>query len=136
MIPLSLPLLMLRIGADDPHHAFAVDHFALVAHLFHGCSYFHIFSSNRTILPRPGSCGDNSTCTRSPGRTLKKFVFAAPAACARTTVSFSNFTFTTALGSSSTTTAATDVTAASKPTDRRTSPPRNARSAPTANGLS
>jgi hypothetical protein len=39
--PLSLPLLMLRIGADDPHHALAVDHFALVTHLFDGRSNFH-----------------------------------------------------------------------------------------------
>src|SRR5271170_6906092 len=143
--PLSLPLFMLRIGADDPHHTFAVDHFALVAHLFDGRSYFHVFAPadksvcathlfiNRTILPRPGSCGDNSTCTLSPGRTLTKFVFAAPAACARTTASFSSFTFTTARGSSSTTTASTDVMAASKPRDRWTSPPRNARNAPTAN---
>jgi hypothetical protein len=32
---------MLRIGADDPHHTFAVDHFALVAHFFDGRSHFH-----------------------------------------------------------------------------------------------
>src|ERR1700685_36308 len=133
MFPLSLPLLMLRIVSDDPYHAFSVDHFALVAHLFDGRSHFHIFSSNLTILPRPGSCGDNSTCTRSPGLTLKKFVFAAPAACARTTASFSSFTFTTALGSNSTTTASTELTAALKPTARWRSPPRNVQNAPTAN---
>src|ERR1700690_212861 len=123
---------MLRVGADDAHHALAVDHLAFITHLFDRRSNFHFFSNNRTILPRPGSCGDNSTCTRSPGRTLKKFVFAAPAACARTTASFSSFTFTPALGNNSTTTASTDVTAASKPTDRRRSPPRNAQNAPTA----
>src|ERR1700683_1661100 len=108
---------MFRIGADDPHHTFAVDHFALIAHLLYRRSHFHIFSSNLTILPRPGSCGDNSTCTRSPGLTLTKFVFAAPAACARTTASFSNFTLTIARGINSTTIAWT-VTAASTPTDR------------------
>jgi hypothetical protein len=112
---------MLRIGADDPHHTLAVDHLAFVAHLFDGRSNLHdVFSSNRTILPRPGSCGDNSTWTRSPGLTLKKFVFAAPAAWARTTASLLSFTFTIALGSNSTTTASIafvgDVTAASKPT--------------------
>src|SRR5205085_294165 len=31
---LSLALLMLRIGTDDPHHALAMDHLALVANLF------------------------------------------------------------------------------------------------------
>jgi hypothetical protein len=31
MIPLTLPLLMLGVRADDPHHAVAMDHFALVA---------------------------------------------------------------------------------------------------------
>jgi hypothetical protein len=111
---------MFRIGADDAHHTLAVDHLALVAHLFDGRSHFHIFSNNRTILPRPGSCGDNSTWTRSPGLTLTKFVFAAPAAWARTTASLLSFNFTNALGSSSTTTASIaftgDVTAASKPT--------------------
>jgi hypothetical protein len=40
-VSLSLPLLMLRIAADDPHHALAVDHFAFVAHLFDGRPDFH-----------------------------------------------------------------------------------------------
>jgi hypothetical protein len=76
MIPLlTLPLLMLGVGADDTHHTLAVDHLAFVAHLFDGRSNFHVFSNSRTILPRPGSCGDNSTCTRSPGRILTKFLF-------------------------------------------------------------
>src|SRR5579862_6919338 len=126
---------MLWIGANDAHHAFAVDHLAFVAHLFNRRPNFHVFSSNRTILPRPGSCGDNSTSTRSPGRTRTKFVFSAPAAWARTTASFSNFTFTIALGINSNTTATT-FTAASKPTGHQPSPPRNARSGPTANDLS
>jgi len=34
MNPLSLTLLVLGIGADDAHHAFAVDDLALIAHLF------------------------------------------------------------------------------------------------------
>ena len=32
---LSLPLLMLRIRADDPDHSTAADNLALVAHLLH-----------------------------------------------------------------------------------------------------
>ena len=32
---------MLRISADNPHHTFAVDHLAFVAHLFDGRSNFH-----------------------------------------------------------------------------------------------
>ena len=135
---------MLRIGADDPHHALAVDHLAFVAHFLDGCPNFHFAHLRRqesprysffTILPRPGSCGDNSTWTRSPGRTRTKFVFAAPAACARTTASLPSFTFTIALGSNSTTTASTLLTAASKPTARSTSLPRNAQNAPTTSDL-
>jgi hypothetical protein len=33
-IPLSLPLFMLRVGADHTHHAFAVDDLAVIAHFF------------------------------------------------------------------------------------------------------
>jgi hypothetical protein len=33
-IVLPLPLLMLRIGADHPDHALAVDDLAVIAHLF------------------------------------------------------------------------------------------------------
>jgi hypothetical protein len=32
---------MLRIGADDTHHTFAVDHLAFITHLFDGRSNFH-----------------------------------------------------------------------------------------------
>jgi hypothetical protein len=42
LFPLSLPLLMFRVGADDAHNAFAVDHFALVTHFFDGRSHFHL----------------------------------------------------------------------------------------------
>src|ERR1700691_2776200 len=38
---LSLPLLMFRVYADDPHHAFAMDHLAFVANLLNGRSNFH-----------------------------------------------------------------------------------------------
>ena len=34
-ISLALPLLVFRIYADNSHHAFAVDHLALVAHFFY-----------------------------------------------------------------------------------------------------
>ena len=39
--PLSLPLLMLRILANNAHNAFAVNHLTFVAHLFYRRSYFH-----------------------------------------------------------------------------------------------
>ena len=38
---LSLPLFVFRVDADDPHHAFAVDHLALVANLLYRRSHFH-----------------------------------------------------------------------------------------------
>src|SRR5215472_15783508 len=38
---LSLPLFMLRIYADDPHHALAVDHLALVTNFLYRCAYLH-----------------------------------------------------------------------------------------------
>ena len=46
---------MLRIGADDSHHALAVDDLALVTHFFDRRSYFH-FS-----LPQDRSCALIST---------------------------------------------------------------------------
>jgi hypothetical protein len=140
---------MLRIGADHPHHAFAVNDLAFIAHHFYGSSYFHNstfrqqrhhFVNSSIILPRVRSCGESSTRTRSPGRTLKKFTVAAPAACATTTSSFASFSRYAALGNNSTTTAsslapgdwplAPSVTAWSKPTALRPSPPPYARSAP------
>ena len=39
--PLALPLLMFRVGADDPHHTFAVDHLAFITHLFDRSSNLH-----------------------------------------------------------------------------------------------
>src|ERR1041385_935785 len=33
---------MFRVGADDPDHAFAVDHFALVADFLYRCANFHV----------------------------------------------------------------------------------------------
>jgi hypothetical protein len=46
---------MLRIRADHAHHAFAVDHLALVAHLFYGRSnlhnpYFQLLATNHSPL--------------------------------------------------------------------------------------
>src|SRR6516225_150111 len=38
---LSLPLLVFRIDANDPHHAAAVNDLALVTNLFHACPNFH-----------------------------------------------------------------------------------------------
>src|SRR5882672_10531599 len=74
---LSLPLFVFRVHADDPHHAFAMDHLALVANLFDRRSHFHRFTFF-VILPRPGSCGLNSTSTRSPGTSRTKFRFTTP----------------------------------------------------------
>lgn len=39
--PLALTLLMLRIGTNDHHAAFALDDFALLANGFHGRFYLH-----------------------------------------------------------------------------------------------
>src|SRR6266478_3841436 len=38
---LSLTLLVLRVDANHPHHAAAVNHLALVTNLFYRCPYFH-----------------------------------------------------------------------------------------------
>ena len=38
----ALPLFVLRILADDPDNAFALDDFALVAHRLHGSSNLHL----------------------------------------------------------------------------------------------
>src|SRR5882762_3257760 len=38
---LSLTLLVLRVDANYPHHAAAVNHLALVTNLFYRCPYFH-----------------------------------------------------------------------------------------------
>jgi hypothetical protein len=41
---LSLPLFVFRVGANDPHHALAVDQLAFVANLFNRCPDFHTLS--------------------------------------------------------------------------------------------
>src|SRR5262249_10137569 len=40
-IPLTLSLLVLGDGADDPHDPLAVHNLALRANSFNGCSHFH-----------------------------------------------------------------------------------------------
>jgi hypothetical protein len=74
---------MFGIDADDAHHTFAVDHLALVADFFDGRSNFHVVSF-LIILPRVGSCGINSTSTRSPGTNRTKFRFTTPTEWAKT----------------------------------------------------
>lgn len=92
-----------------------------------------------TMRPRPGSCGESSTHTLSPGRTRTKFFTAAPAACTRTCCRDSSSTRQVAFGSSSNTVATTPfdsvtrpnpVRAWSTPRARSQSRRRNARSAP------
>src|SRR6185437_14613425 len=39
---LSLPLFVFRVNANDPHHAFAMDHLAFVTDFLDGSSYFHL----------------------------------------------------------------------------------------------
>src|ERR1039457_2047369 len=90
-ITLSLPLFMFRVGADDPDHALAVDDLALIANLFNRCAHFH-FVSVPVILPRVQSCGDNSTRTRSPGRSRTQFRLTVPTGWARTCCLFSSST--------------------------------------------
>ena len=48
------------------------------------------FANSLTIRPRVRSYGESSTSTRSPGRSLTKFVITGPAVCAVTSCSFSN----------------------------------------------
>src|SRR5262245_32922341 len=54
-IVLSLPLLVLLVGADHPYDAFTADDLALDADLFHRRSDFHLFlRSRRRLLSAPG----------------------------------------------------------------------------------
>jgi hypothetical protein len=46
---LSLPLFVFGVDADHPHHAFAVDDLALVAHFFYWSTDFHL--NNPQDLP-------------------------------------------------------------------------------------
>ena len=58
--PLALTLLMLRIGADDHHAAFALDDFALLANGFHGRFYLHdvnLLYNTRRLFRTPGDPG-------------------------------------------------------------------------------
>lgn len=59
--PLALTLLMLRIGADDHHAAFALDDFALLANGFHGRFYLHdvnlLYNTRRFLFGTPGDSG-------------------------------------------------------------------------------
>src|ERR1700720_3066022 len=47
---LSLALLVLRVGADYPHHAAPVNHLTFVANLFNRCPYFHDPSSCNLLV--------------------------------------------------------------------------------------
>ena len=59
--PLALTLLMLRIGADDHHAAFALDDLALLANGFHGRFYLHdvnlLYNTRRFLFGTPGDPG-------------------------------------------------------------------------------
>ena len=82
------------------------------------------------ILPRVGSCGLNSTSTRSPGTSLTKFLFTTPTKWAKTLCCVGSTTSKTNRGLSSTTVASTlapGPTVLSAPTARSPSPPRSAR---------
>src|SRR3954447_14091303 len=59
---LTLPLLMFGIDTDDPHHAFAMDHLALVANLFDRRSNFHKNPQKRG----PGAGGRGPGTARAP----------------------------------------------------------------------
>jgi hypothetical protein len=50
---LTLPLLVLWIRADHPHHPMAMDELAFIAHLLYGRPYFHGYSfSSEAAIPR------------------------------------------------------------------------------------
>ena len=52
MTLLPLPLLVLGVGADHPHHALAVDDLAVITHLLDRSPYFHCRSPLRRELVR------------------------------------------------------------------------------------
>ena len=95
---LSLPLLVLRVRADDAHHPTAADHLALVTNPFDRRSDLHDVLclpgyalrlclpdyAFRTIRPRVPSLSVNSTITRSPTSSLTKFRSMLPVGCAVT----------------------------------------------------
>lgn len=72
--PLALTLLMLRIGADDHHAAFALDDLALLANGFHGRFYLHdvnlLYNTRRFLLGTPGDPGFGQVVGRHFHRDL------------------------------------------------------------------
>src|SRR5487761_702752 len=87
----SLPLLVLGVLADDPDRARATNHLALVADPLHRGPNLHLTlrctaaqTRRAKIRPRPGSVVDDSTRTRSPGRSRTLARRARPAAWATT----------------------------------------------------
>ena len=107
---LSLPLLVLLVRADHPHHAAAADDLALVANPLHRCSDLHRrLRSAVQLLDRPGPA------MRRPAHQRHPHPIARPApgrscvrpACARCAVTWcrpSSSTRTSGLGSSCRTT--------------------------------
>src|SRR5689334_7825684 len=79
---LSLALVVLGRHADDPNLAMPLDDLALGAYFLDRRSNLHLSSAFFTIRPRPGSTGDTSTRTRSPGITRRNRSRAAGATCA------------------------------------------------------
>jgi hypothetical protein len=47
---LALPLLMFGVDANHPHHTFAVNDFALVAHFFYRSPDFHVINPQSSFL--------------------------------------------------------------------------------------
>src|SRR5579863_1805221 len=74
---LSLPLFVLRVLADDPHHAVAANHLALVANLLYRCSYLHENPSRQ--LPVTGS----QLCLATTGNGNRQRFTCIDTQCAR-----------------------------------------------------
>src|SRR5436190_332062 len=115
---LPLPLLVLRIGADDHHGAVATDDFAVVAAGLDGGSDFQrildlelglAYLRRYVIRPLVRSYGESSTRTRSPGRMRMKFIRSLPLICASTRWPFSSSTANIVLGSGSITVPSTSI---------------------------
>src|SRR5438093_9799618 len=66
-IPLPLPLLVARVGAQHAHHARAADHLALLADRLDRRPHLHAYLVRAVIRPRDRSSGEISTVTLSPG---------------------------------------------------------------------
>ncbi len=66
--PLTLSLLVARIGADDPHHALAPHHLAPLTNPSHRAAHFHRSPLHASHQARLGHVERrHSTSTRSPG---------------------------------------------------------------------